>query len=385
MFKRTLKLPESPQKSFFLWGPRQVGKSSLLKISYPNVYYVDLLKSDQRVRYQTAPSLLREELKEQKVGSLVIIDEIQLVPDLLHEVHYMIENQKLCFILCGSSARKLRRGAANLLGGRALRYELFGLVYPEIDSEIKFDILRILNLGYLPSVYTYNEYRELLKSYISDYLQEEIMAEGIVRNLPSFSSFLTAVALTDTEFVNFSNIASDCGVSSPTVREYYQILEDTMLGKFLEAYQPRLKRKKKFPPKFYFFDVGVVNVLAKRGEIVAESELIGKAFENWVFHELRAYISYQRLDSSIGYLRLEKDREIDFIINDLEVAIEVKATKLANDRHLRNLRFLKENSYLVKKRIIVTLDQTSRKTDDGILILTAEDFAKRLWAGELFK
>jgi uncharacterized protein len=194
-----------------------------------------------------------------------VIDEVQRVPALLDEVHWLIENHGLRFALCGSSARRVKRGHANLLGGRALRHELFGLVSAEIGAD--FDVVRAVNHGFLPRHYLSGRPEALLRSYVSDYLKEEIAAEGLVRNLAAFSDFLSAAALSDAEIVNFANVSQECGVSKPTVREHFEILVDTLLGRFLRAYVKRPKRRVIQAPKFYFADVGVVNQLARRGRI----------------------------------------------------------------------------------------------------------------------
>ncbi|HTL32625.1 MAG TPA: AAA family ATPase, partial [Kofleriaceae bacterium] len=222
-------LPKPGEETFFLWGPRQSGKTTLLREAYPAARWVDLLKSDELRRYSDRPELLRQELEAEPAGQ-VVIDEIQKVPALLDEVHWLIENTSTRFALCGSSARKLKRGAANLLGGRALRYELFGMTASELGTD--FDLDRLLNRGYLPRIYVAERAGRLLAAYVADYLKEEIAAEGLVRNLPVFSRFLDVAALSDADLVNASNIARDCGVSTPTVQSYFEILVDTLLGRW---------------------------------------------------------------------------------------------------------------------------------------------------------
>ena len=369
-------------KSFFLWGPRQVGKSSYLNLHFPDAFVLDLLKSEEQTRYILRPELLRKELEEISEDVFVVIDEVQKVPALLDEVHWLIENTSRRFCLCGSSARKLKRGAANLLGGRALRYEMFGLVAPELG--IDFDLHRALNHGYLPQIYLDEQPKELLNSYVSDYLKEEIAEEGLVRNLPPFSDFLRAVAISDTEIVNYTNIASDCGVSKDTARNYYSILQETHLGRFLPALTRRPKRKVIHSPKFYLFDVGVVNFLAKRGRIDPGGELYGKAFENWVFHELSAYIEYSRSNLELSYWRLVNGTEVDFIVDDFLCAIEVKATAKIHGRHLKGLREFNHEHPQTNKLVLVSLEARSRVEEDGILVLSALDFIEKLWQGELF-
>jgi len=215
-------------------------------------------------------------------------------------------------------------------------------------------------------------------------LKEEIAAEGFVRNLPIFSEFLNVAALSDAELVNFSTIARECGVSSPTSKGYFQILEDTLLGRWLPAYTKRPKRRVIAAPKFYFSDIGIVNYLAKRGELRPGSELYGKAFENWVFHELSAHNSYTEAFATLSYWRLASGIEVDFIVNDMQVAIEAKATAKITSDHLRSLRALIQDHPRVKQRILVCLEPKSYQTEDGILILPVAEFCQSLGEGELF-
>ncbi len=382
MFERLLALPTAGTETFFLWGPRQAGKSTLLKQLYPDGVWVDLLKADEFRRYVVRPELLREELEASgpDLSRQVVIDEVQKVPALLDEVHWLMENRGLHFALCGSSARKVRRGAANLLGGRAVRYEMRGLTAGETGDA--FDLDRALNHGYLPRIYESPRPQQLLDAYIADYLRDEVAAEGLVRNLPAFSDFLDAAALSDGDPVNYSNIARECGVSGPTVKAYFGILTDTLLARWLPRWQRRAKRRLAGAPKLYFEDVGVVNRLARRGELERGSDRYGKAFENWVFHELSAFVSYHGLDEQLTYWRLPSGIEVDFVIGDMRLAIEAKATSTVTRKHLKGLRTLAEEQPGVQ-RFVVCLEPRPRRTDDGIDILPATDFAHRLWQGEL--
>lgn len=380
MYKRSLNL-KMPKKTFFLWGPRQSGKSSLLKQEFPKAQLINLLKSDEVLRYIQNPELLREECGNLKCGTLVIIDEIQKVPALLNEIHWLIEEKGIIFGLCGSSARKLKRGHGNLLGGRAKRYEMHGLIFLELGDD--FDLLKILNRGTLPAIYQDEDYASSLRSYVTDYLKEEIMAEGLTRNLPAFSSFLAIAGLADTEVVEYTNISRDVGVSAVTVKSYYELLEDTLIGRFLPAYRLRPKRRIQTSPKFYFADVGVVNNLAKRGDIKEGSELFGKAFENYIFHEISAYRSYCNPGMDISYWSLSSQVEVDFILNHMEVAIEVKSTKNVKQDHLKGLHEIIIDHPEVKKRILVSCDQKSRVLSTGIEALYYKDFLKKLFSGEI--
>ena len=382
MFNRDLALPKSGAESFFLWGPRQIGKSTLLRNTYPEGRWIDLLKAEEYRRYLARPELLRQEVEAEGASprQQIVIDEIQKVPALLDEVHWLIENRGLHFALCGSSARKVKRGAANLLGGRAMRYELHGLTAAELGRE--FDLDRMLNHGYLPRIYQASRPRKMLDAYVADYLKEEVAAEGLVRNLPSFSDFLDVAALSDSEIVNFSNIARECGVSSHTTKSHFEILKDTLLGRWLPAYRKRPKRRVIRAPKFYFVDVGVVNRLAKRGELLPGSELYGKAFENWVFHELSAFVSYREFDGELSYWRLASGIEVDFVLGVMQVAIEAKSSERITRGHLKGLRTLKEDHPNVERRIVVCREPRARKTEDGIEILPVASFVRKLWAGD---
>ena len=383
MIKRELNLPRKPNESYFLWGPRQVGKSSLLKFLYPKAIYINLLDTDEFIKYNEKPYLLRHELLAQnKKGTFVIIDEIQKVPLLLDEVHNLIENHNYKFALCGSSARKVRKAGVNLLGGRAVRYELYGFSAQELKD--KFNLLTIINHGYIPNHYLSKEPKKLINSYINNYLKEEIKEEGLVRRISSFSEFLFNAALSDTELINYANISRECSVSLPAVKEYFQILVDTLLGRFLPAFRKRPKRRVIQSPKFYFFDVGIVNFFTKRNNLEPGSELFGKAFENWVFHELNSYNSYKEKYLDFSYWRLASGREVDFIVNNMEYAIEVKAKGKITDNDLKGLREIIKDHKNIKQRYLVSLVEKDRLLDDGILILSYQSFIKKLWSGELF-
>ena len=388
MFKRNLPLPPPGDDTFFLWGPRQTGKTTLLRQRYPDARRVDLLKADEFRRYMANPERLREEIEAagtppggQVPGGQVVIDEIRKVPALLDEVHWLIENRGVRFALCGSSARKVRQGAANLLGGRALRFELRGLTAAEIGDG--FDLTRVLNHGYLPRMAGTAAPARRLDAYIANYLKEEVAAEGLVRNLPAFSGFLNAAALCDGELVNFSNVAADCGVSSHTARAYFEILEDTLLGRWLPAFRKRAKRRIIHAPKFYFADVGIVNRLARRGVLTPGSELYGKAFKSWVFHELSAFIAYREVADELSYWRLAGGTEVDFVVGDGLVAVEAKAGARIANRHLKGLRSFAQDHPEVARRVLVCLEPRPRRTEDGIDVLPAGDFTAQHWRGEL--
>ena len=380
MYKRLLRLPKRPKKSFFLWGPRQTGKTTLLKSCYPNALRIDLLKTDELMRYTKEPSLLREEVAALPANQLVVIDEIQKAPMLLDEIHYMIQEWQRVFALCGSSARKVRRGHANLLGGRAVRYELFGLVAQELGAN--FSIEHFVNTGPLPEHYGAKKTALLLRAYVDDYLREEILEEGLTRRLPVFSDFLRIAAIGDTEVLNMSNVAREAAMAFSTVRDYYGILIDTLMGVFLPAFTLRPKRRTLQAPKFYFRDLGVVNQLAKRGVIQPGSELFGKAFENWLFHELSVHARYSELFYDLSYWRLSSGIEVDFILGPGTVAIEAKGKHKITSNDIRGLVNFKKDFPSVEHLIIVCLEKRMRKTSEGIYILPYQEFVKSLWKGK---
>ena len=368
------------KESAFLWGVRQAGKSTLLKELYPDSLYFDLLKADEFNRFVTNPSLLREIVSASEIRKPVIVDEIQLIPALLNEIQWLITNMNTRFILCGSSPRKILRSGANLLGGRALRYELYPLVSDEVPG---FDLIKALNNGLIPRHYLSQDPKKLLSAYTGNYLRDEIQAEARIRNIHSFSHFLEVAAFSNGEMVNFSNIAGECGISPPTVREYFQILEDTMTGRFLPSFQKRPKRRVILAPKFYYFDPGIAGFLLKRGKILPGSESFGKAFEHFIYHEIYSYSHYSGLNYPISYWRTASKIEVDFILGDNEVAVEVKGTSMVIPRNLKGLKCFSEE-YKTKKSIIISTDPYPRLIDN-ILVLPWKDFLMRLWAGEIIQ
>ncbi|MCC7527636.1 MAG: ATP-binding protein [Candidatus Melainabacteria bacterium] len=375
--ERSISLPGLLKlKSVFLFGPRATGKTTLIHHQLPAARVYDLL--DYRVfsRLLRNPHLLEEENLDS--GAPIVIDEIQKLPHLLDEVHRLIAKHHWKFLLTGSSARKLKRGAANLLAGRAWMAQLLPLTYCEIPD---FDLSRYLNRGGLPSVYFSENPDEELDSYVALYLKEEIQAESITRSLPAFAAFLDAIAVSNGEEINLESFARDCGVSPMTVKNYIQILEDTLIGFSLNGFTKTKKRKGTARIKHYLFDVGVVNTLAQRGEIKPKSELFGKAFEQYIAQELRAYLSYSRSKHKMTYWRSTSHHEVDFLIGQT-LAVEVKATDNVYDSHLRGLRALKEEG-LVKHFAVVSLDRDKRTTRDGIMIYPWEVFLKKLWKGEI--
>lgn len=356
-----------------------MGKTTFLRAKFPKSRYYDLLDSRMFQALNASPSLMAEEILADASSKIhpVIIDEVQKIPILLDEVQRLIVNEHIRFILCGSSARKLKRGGGNLLGGRAIRYELFPLVYPEISD---FNLLRALNHGLIPRHYLSDQPFPLIQAYVGEYLKEEILAEALTRNVHVFSQFLEKAAFSNGEMVVFNNIASDCGVDAKTVRSYFEIIEDTLLGRFIPSFQKRQKRKVIKAPRFYFFDVGLVNFLLKRTNIQMGSELFGKAFEHFIFQELLAYQHYSGKGYDLSYWRTTSGYEVDFVLGEAEVLIEVKGTQVER-RHLKGIKAFKEE-HQTKKDIVVSLD-TSPRLVNGVLILPWKDFLEQLWGGEI--
>ena len=340
----------------------------------------DFLRSELVIELSKRPSALREQLLARRPEDLarpVILDEVQKVPAVLDEVHWLIENKGLRFILCGSSARKLKRGKANLLGGRAWRFELFPFVSAELEEP---DLLRILNRGLVPAHYLSESYRKSLAGYTLDYLKEEVFAEGLTRNIPAFSRFFDAMAYSHGELTNFANIARECGVDAKTVKEYYQILCDTLLGRMVAPYRERQERQVIVKAaKFYLFDVGVAGALVKRSILEERGEPFGRAFEHFLLMELAAHSSYSELGYDIQFWRTKTGLEVDFILGRGEVAIEAKGSSRVEQRDLRPLQaFLLE--YKPRKAIVVCNERTERRVGD-IRLLPWRVFLSELWAG----
>ena len=379
MLSRIIDLSDLGEDSCFLWGARQTGKSTLLGIRFPDAPYIDLLKSDEFERYNRRPSLLREELSLLQPNELIIIDEIQKLPALLDEVHWLMTNYQLRFILSGSSARKLKRSGANLLGGRAVRKHLYPLVSAEIPD---FDLVRACNRGTLPRHYLGANATKRIQAYVGDYLQEEIKAEALTRNLSVFTRFLEVAALSNGETVNYQNIAAECGVSAPTIKEYFYILEETLIGYLVPAFTEKVKRRVVQSPRFYYFDTGLTNHLLKRGEVRPGSPEFGHSFEHLIILELLAYIGYSGQLDQLSYWRTTSGYEVDAVIGPARVAIEIKSSEEVQSRHLKGLRAFSEE-FPDARLIVVSLDKRSRMAN-GVEIYPATEFLTMLWGGKLF-
>jgi len=378
MYIRILKLEESVQDSLFLWGARQTGKSTLLKTLFPNARSYDLLQSEEFERLFRNPELLREELKNADASNLIIIDEVQKIPQLLNEVHWLISNRNIRFVLCGSSARKLMRCGANLLGGRALRTIMYPLVSAEIPD---FDLNKAIQNGMLPRHYTTQNPQRRLQSYIGDYLNEEIRAEALSRNLLAFTRFMEIAAQCSGEMVVYKNIAQDCGVSANTVKEYFNILEQTMIGYLISGFTATSKRRAIAAPKFYYFDVGVVNYLLKRDNIAKGTEAFGHAFEHLIIQEVIAYLGYTFSNEKLTYWRTSGGYEVDCIIGNGRIAIEIKSCNEVKSRHTKGLKAFQED-FPQARLITVSLDKYKRTMGD-IEIFPATEFLSELWKGKI--
>ncbi len=384
IIKRLLDLNLPSGQSAFLWGPRKTGKSTYLKERFPKSLVYDFLKTDLFVEFSKNPSLLREQLLAKDPQALqqpVILDEVQKVPQILDEVHWLIENRGLRFILCGSSARKLKRGQANLLGGRAWRYEMFPLTSPELQD---IDLLRALNQGMIPLHYLQDKDQALksLRSYVQDYLKEEVSAEGLTRNVPAFSRFFDAMGFSHGQLTNYSNIARECAVDSKTVKEYYQILADTLLGTMIEPFKKRQGREViGKASKFYLFDVGVAGIVTKRNLQEERGEEFGRAFEHFVFMEISAHRSYRNLDYDINFWRTKSGLEVDFVLARGEVAIEVKGTSRIDPQDIRSLQAFQEE-FSPKKAFLVCNEKVER-IHRKIRIIPWRDFLRILWGGKV--
>ena len=363
------------RKSFFLFGPRATGKSTLIKRQLSETATViDLLDSRLYLRLLGSPHDLESIIDSGNKTDIVVIDEIQRIPELLNEVHRLIEDKKITFLLTGSSARKLRRGKANLLAGRVWESRMFPLIRNEITE---FNLDRFLQYGGLPAVYLSNYPDEELDAYVNTYLKEEIMAEGLIRKLPPFSRFLRSIAMANGEMINFTKLANDCQVPPSTVTEYVGLLEDTLVGFLLPAWMESRKRKAIRTAKFYFFDPGVTHMLAGTQALDRNSNLYGKSFEQFIWMEIRAYLSYRRKKKELTYWRSTHGYEVDFLIGR-ETAIEVKASQKVSDRDIQGLRALEEEN-IFKNYIIVSQDPINT-LNDNFQALYWEKFLDDLWA-----
>jgi predicted AAA+ superfamily ATPase len=380
-YPRLLKLHDLlEKKSFFLFGPRATGKTFLVRKELSqSAAVIDLLRADVFMRLCANPSEIEGMADANLLGKRrwVVIDEIQRLPELLNEVHRLIEERGLRFLLTGSSARKLRKGAANLLAGRAWSASLHPLTSQEIPD---FDLDRYLRYGGLPPVQLSNEPDEELIAYAHTYLYEEIQAESLVRKMPQFSRFLSTAALANGQMLNFAALASDTGIAASTIREYYALLSDTLVGFPLEPWTRSHKRRAIGTAKFFFFDTGVVHALAGTKSLDRNSDLYGRSFEHWIAMELRAYLSYSRSQEPLCFWRSTHGHEVDFVLGS-RTAIEAKATRHLSSRDLRGVRALQEEA-LMKTLLVVSQDPVESHRE-GIRCVHWKTFLDDLWSGRL--
>ena len=379
MYKRIFDIENQLDQGMFLFGARQVGKSTLLKERFPDAIYYDLLVGPVRKAFQRNPDSLREALMTKPAGTLVLVDEIQKVPELLDAVHWLMVNCGLRFILSGSSARKLKKSGANTLGGRANPRTLFPLVWREVTD---FQIDRAVQNGMIPRHYMVDDATDRIEGYVELYMREEIRNEATVKDVEAFEQFMEAAAISNGEMINYANIASDCGVSAKTVKTYYQILKDTLMGYEIPAYTKVIKRKVVQAPKFYFFDVGLTNYLMGRHDLKRGSDDYGHAFEHLVIQEIIAYRGYYRRRETISYWHTYNNQEVDVVIGEAKVAIEIKSSEEVKTRHKNGLKaFRDEHSDC--RLILVSLDPITRLSGN-IELMYVTDFMKTLWEGDIF-
>ena len=379
MYKRIFDVESKLDEGMFLFGARQTGKSTLLKERFKGAIYYDLLNPRVRKALKLNPNSLWEALQDKPAGTLVIVDEIQKVPELLDVVHSLMVDRGLFFILSGSSSRKLKRSGANTLGGRAIPETLYPLVWPEVTD---FQIDRAVQNGMIPRHYMVEDATKRLSGYVKVYLDEEIREEGEVRELDAFERFMEVAAISDGEMLNYSNIAADCGVSAKTVKSYFQILYDTLIGYEIPAFRKEIKRKIVQAPRFYYFDVGLANYLMGRHSLRRGTDDYGHAFEHYVLQEIIAYKGYNDKRDVISYWHTYDQKEVDVVIGDAKVAIEIKSTEHVETKHKKGLKAFHEE-HPDCRLILVSLDPITRRSGDTELVYVL-DFLKMLWDGEIF-
>jgi predicted AAA+ superfamily ATPase len=377
LIQRILQINLPQERSAFLWGPRKTGKTTLLRQQYPDACWIDLLDYDLFLSLSQNPKRLRQILEAQ-TSKTVIIDEVQKVPHLMSEIQWLIENKGYRFVLSGSSARKFRRGEINLLGGRAWRFEL----YPFVTKELKdFDLDKALTRGLIPPHYLSPDPEMDLKAYVHDYLKEEIQAEALARDLPAFSKFLQVAALTNGMLLNYSNSARETGISFKHIREFYQILDDTLIGRQLPPWNKAKKRRIIETAKFFFFDTGLVSALLNYKSLTPGTREYGRAFEHFILQECWAYRHYSRKDFPISYWRTTNGAEVDLILGEADAAIEIKASDRVREK-TKGLHLFEQETK-VKKSYIVCRETLPRAVSPQLTILPWQVFCERLWAGEI--
>ena len=367
-------------KSLFLFGPRQTGKSSFIKNQLMNndiAMFWTLLDGRLRLKVLADPSILRQEVEVRNLRDcIIIIDEIQKCPELLDEVHFLIEERNIRFLLTGSSARKLRNSGVNLLGGRATQRHFHPFNFAEIGNHPNYNLSYIFEHGLLPSMFLSSDIEEDLSAYVDTYLTEEIAAEGFSRNIPNFARFLTVASVSNSQLINYTNIASDSQVPVQTVKQWFQVLEDTLLGYQVESFTKTKKRKAITTSKFYFFYIGIARALRNIPAPKENTTEFGEYFEHLICMELKSWIDYKHPRSKLTYWRSTSNMEVDFCIDE-EIAIEVKSSSNVTEKHLKGLKALREEG--IFKRYVVVCQEEHPRITDGIEILPWKYFLEELW------
>ena len=388
MIKRLLDLADILKtKSVFIFGPRQTGKTTFLRHTYPEAIYINLLNTQLQIELTNEPYRLNQIIKANTGKSLVIIDEIQKVPVILDEVQNVIQqHSSFRFILTGSSSRKIKKAGINLLGGRARIISFFPFAYPEY-MQANISLQQALQWGTLPQVVLSDDPKSELMDYIDVFLREEIKAEALVRSLAQFSKFLELAATTVSELVIYDSLCSDVGVSAPTIKEYFQILEDTLIGRRLYPYSRTTKRKAMVSPKFYFFDVGISNALLRRFSLHERTSEYGTACEQYVYQELSSYVNQSNRTISLYYWRSYDKREVDFVVEKESgsvVLIEVKSAKKVIPKHLSGINaFCEEKSIEVDKKIVLCFESTKRIMGKNVIVYPFNNFLIDLWENKV--
>ena len=369
------RLFQPPDSSFFLFGPRGTGKTSLLKNQFKNSVYFDLLDSSWFDQFLARPQSLEYEIGKH-ANKWVILDEVQKVPQLLNEVHRLIESKKIKFILTGSSARSLRKKGVNLLAGRALWTQLHPLTYPELKKD--FSLEHALKYGMLPQTYNIEKPEDYLNSYMRTYIREEVQQESLVRNLAGFSRFLEAASFSQAQILNISAVASECHVNRSVVTDYFNILEDLLISFRLPVFNKRAKRELLLSEKFFYFDNGVYRKIRPKGPLDSNEELDGASLETLLLQELRALNDYLKLEYQFYFWRTKKNQEVDFILYGPKglLAIEVKRSHRLKEENYSALQLFKKDYPMAK--CFYVYGGTKVQNYKDISIVPYEDFFKNL-------
>ena len=373
MYSRILNPPS--KKSFFLFGPRGTGKTTWLKIKFPNAVYLDLLDAEIFNDLVARPERI-ERFIPPSFNNFVIIDEVQRIPELLNEAHRLIEQKKYNFILTGSSARKLRGKGVNLLAGRALTYNLYPLTATELGKD--FSIEHALRFGHLPATFNESNKKKYLESYVMTYLEQEVRQEGLTRNIGSFSRFLEIASFSQGSITNVSQIARDCGINRKVAENYFSILYDLMIAYRLPFFAKRAKRKAIQHEKFYFFDTGIYQTIRPRGPLDTTEEIGGTALETLVFQELKAFNDYLGLDYQLSFWKSPQGHEVDFILYGKRgiKAIEVKRTSIISEKHFRGLKAFTQTYPLAKSYLLYGGER--KMWEGNIQIIPVVQFLKNM-------